>query len=138
MPKSLATPLGRSKKTDMEDSSRRMIGRPPKGAYKRSHKVTVAFNDYEFEMMLTLAERAGLRPADWCRKTALKTRLREALSDSERTMLKDNYKIGANLNQLLRLMRARSDWRYEREIKQMLEEQQKINNYFREVLRYGR
>ena len=120
------------------NDNKRAIGRPPKGAYKRSHKVTVAFNDYEYEMMLTLSESAGLCPADWCRKTALKTRLREALTDEERKQLKDLYRLGVNVNQLLRLMRARGDWHYEREIAQMLEDHKEINNYFRAVLRHGR
>ena len=122
----------------MEDSSRRMIGRPPKGAYKRSHKVTVAFNDYEYEAMLNFAELSGLCPADWCRKTALKTRLREALTAEERLLLKDMYKLGTNINQLLRLMRARNNWRFDREIQQMLKDHKQINDYFREVLRHGR
>ena len=120
------------------EENKRNVGRPPKGAYKRSHKVTVAFNDYEYEMMLVLAERAGLRPADWCRKTALKTRLREALTAEERQLLKDLYKLGTNVNQLLRLMHARSDWRYDSEITQMLKQQKEINDYFREVVRHGR
>ena len=115
-----------------------MIGRPPKGAYKRSHKVTVAFNDYEYEAMLNFAELSGLCPADWCRKTALKTRLREALTAEERQLLKDLYKLGTNVNQLLRLMHARSDWRYDSEITQMLKQQKEINDYFREVVRHGR
>lgn len=122
----------------MDESTRRTIGRPPKGAYKRSHKVTVAFNEYEYEMMLVLAERSGLRPADWCRKTALKTRLHEALTADELKLVRENYKLGTNVNYLLRLMSAKSDWRYEREIKQMLEQQREINSYFREVLRHGR
>lgn len=121
----------------MEDNKRN-VGRPPKGANKRSHKVTVAFNDDEYEMMLALAESSGLCPADWCRKTALQTRLREALTAEERQLLKDLYKLGTNINQLLRLMHARSDWRYEREIAQMLEQQKEINVYFREVMRHGR
>ena len=124
--------------SDMEDSSKRTIGRPPKGAYKRSHKVTVAFNDYEYEAMLNFAELSGLCPADWCRKTALKTRLREAPPAEERQLLKDLYKLGTNVNQLLRLMHARSDWRYDSEITQMLKQQKEINDYFREVVRYGR
>lgn len=122
----------------MEDSSKRTIGRPPKGAYKRSHKVTVAFNDYEYEAMLNFAELSGLCPADWCRKTALKTRLRKALTAEERQLLKDLYKLGTNVNQLLRLMHARSDWRYDSEITQMLKQQKEINDYFREVVRHGR
>ena len=123
--------------TIMEDNKRN-VGRPPKGAEKRSHKVTVAFNDYEYEMMLVLAERSGLRPADWCRKTALKTRLHEALTADELKLVRENYKLGTNVNHLLRLMSAKSDWCYEREIKQMLEQQREINSYFREVLRHGR
>ena len=138
MPKSLATPLGRSTEFTIMEDNKRNVGRPPKGAYKRSHKVTVAFNDYEYEMMLTLAERSGLCPADWCRKTALKTRLREALTAEERQLLKDLYKLGTNVNRLLRLMHARSEWRYDSEIEQMLKDQKQIKDYFMEILSHGR
>ena len=138
MPKSLATPYGRSTEFTIMEDNKRNVGRPPKGAEKRSHKVTVAFNDYEYEMMLVLAERAGLRPADWCRKTALKTRLREALTAEERQLLKDLYKLGTNVNRLLRLMYARSDWRYDSEIEQMLKDHKQIKDYFMEILSHGR
>jgi hypothetical protein len=135
--KALLPPVAVQKPLNMEESARR-IGRPPKGACKRSHKVTVAFNDYEYEMMLALAESAGLRPADWCRKTAVKTRLREALSGEDRLLLKDLYKLGTNLNNLLRIMHGRRDWRYDREITQITEDFRQINNYYREVVRHGR
>lgn len=122
----------------MDEKSNRTVGRHPKGAEKRSHKVTVAFNDEEYITMLTLAESAGLCPANWCRKTALKTRPREAFTEEEHHLLKDLYKLGCNLNQLLRVMQSKRDWRFDQEITQTIEDFRQINVYYREVVRNGR
>ena len=122
----------------MTDGNPRRKGRPAKGSLKRSHKVTVAFNDDEYELMLTLAEMSGLSPACWCRKTALKTRMREAFTDEERLLLKDLYKVGTNLNQLLRVMQSRTGRLFDREVSDIIAQFRQINSHFREEVRDGR
>ena len=78
----------------------RRTGRPPMGAGKRRHKVTVVLNDQEYEQVSLKAELTPFTISEYCRKAALRHQVREALSHEERQLLRDLYKIGVNLNSL--------------------------------------
>lgn len=138
MPKLLAAPLGRSFSRPMIMGKERRTGRPPKGAEKRRHKVTVALNDQEYDQV---SLKAGLTPftiSEYCRKAALRHQVREALSHEERQLLRDLYKMGINLNRLVTWLERGNLNEVALEIIDIQKEFTGINRYFREVLRHGR
>lgn len=112
-------------------------GRPAKGALKRRHKITVAFNDDEFMTMTDKAECSGLYPAVYCRKAAVQKQLRQAFTSEDRMLLKHLYNVGSNLNQVAHELHARSDYRYDERLKEIIRQFGSIHSYFREVTNHG-
>lgn len=108
------------------------------GAERRSHKVTVVLNDQEYEQVSLKAELTPFTISEYCRKAALKHQIREALSHEERQLLRDLYKVGVNLNRLVRWLRNGNFHENVMEIQRLQNEFTEINRYFREVLRHGR
>lgn len=106
------------------------------GSERRSHKVTVVLNNQELVSL-----KADLTPftiSEYCRKAALKHQIREALSHEERQLLRDLYKVGVNLNQLVKWL-AKGNFNVALPgIECLQKDFSEINRYFREVLRHGR
>ena len=113
-------------------------GRPPKGSFKRSHKLTIAFNDDELAVMQMKAEAAGLRPAEWCRRCSVQQKIRSALTEEDRKILKGLWNVGNNLNQLVHEMHAKAGFHqsWYAEIAKLMNELKEINAHYRGVMRY--
>ena len=137
MPKSPRTPLGRESMTGMEQTKSKKAGRPQKGVFKRSHTLTVSFNDDEFAMMTDKARRSGFPPATYCRKAAVRETIRETLTCEDRKLLRGLWNIGGNLNQIARSLNRTGQIDIA-PIRTALTEIKTIVDYYREVMRYGR
>ena len=113
-------------------------GRPPKGALKRSRKVTVAFSEEEYCLMKDKATLSGLSPAAYCRRAAVRKEIREALTYEDRKLLQGLWNIGNNLNQIARALNARGNTNYDSDLKAAGSSLSEIISHYRRVLRYGR
>lgn len=118
--------------------NQRKVGRLPMGSERRSHKVTVVLNNQEYELVSLKADLTPFTISEYCRKAALKHQIREALSHEERQLLRDLYKVGVNLNQLVKWLAKGNFNAALPEIECLQKDFSEINRYFRGVLRHGR
>lgn len=123
---------------EMKETRTSKAGRPDTGCLKRSHKVTVAFNDDEFLRMTDKAEMSGLSTAVYCRKSCLTTRILQPPTEDIRSIHRAMCNTENNLNQLVRCLHARRDYRYEEDLGRVIAGFDSALRYVKEVMSDGR
>lgn len=131
-------PLVGKTKIFMNEHKTIKAGRPQKGEYKRDHKVTVAYNQEEFEMVEMNARRSGVPIAIFCRRASINRELTEVITREELRLIKSINNIGNNLNQLMRMLHSMAVFKYDVELNRIISDWTEIHDYLREVLRNGR
>lgn len=103
------------------------------GADKKSHKITIAMDDQEYELARIRAGRCGLPLASFIRDSSLKTSIVERIRPEENRLLKDLYKVGTNLNQLMQKLNSQQDYRYDSDLSAIITEFGQIREFYRRI-----
>lgn len=103
------------------------------GPDKKSHKITVAMDDEELELATIRAARCGLPLASFVRVSCLKTTIVERIRPEENRLLKNLYKMGNNLNQLMQKLNSQQDYRYDSDLTAIISEFGQIKEFYRRI-----
>jgi hypothetical protein len=78
---------------------KKKAGRPAK-IIKRETRKTIRFSQKEYFLIKENASKAGLKPSEYIRQTAIYTTIKARLTAEERTMIKVLIGMANNINQI--------------------------------------